>query len=610
MAAESTQPAPPFAISSGADARQTLPALLAGLGNARLQSALRGHALSTSSPATNPAWDATLLGLPDGHAEITSLANYAGLLARRTFAPAADRRTGQGEGATLAYPFNPANLATGIGTQDLMVSGQPNLRYPRLVGYSNWVDGVFFSTDFIGSSAPATVSYAFGVPSHANPRPAPSETTAVWRGYMLGRPNPAQTVGHLSGAAELTLDFGNQELDVEFEDIWFYPIEVNVFQPIPVARRQVPDMAWLNQLVNNGAFGSCGQAGSCIQGQFYDGSDGTSARSVGGIFRRTGVPLSRSLSATITGAFGATRNFNPLLDPGTGPNAGRALAALPPPQRRPPPPNQPPAQDPSPPQNDNSGSPPVYTPPPSPELRDAVSGALGQISATGLEGHVLSQRAVSSDPTHRHTVLGLPQTGTEISDASGIMTSLNTAGTHYYDRNSGHGQGSGWGYSSVLSYTNWTDGIFFAATRYQGAGSSKEITAYVLGTPSDANPTGTGTATWKGAVAARSVDKTGHLDGAATLTYDFSANTVDVLFSNFLYYPGGSPPTQSVADSSWDDLSVTSGVFGDCSGSSDCVRGQFFDDKAGTAGNAVGGVFRKVVDNDGTYIGAFGAKRE
>lgn len=603
MAAEN---APPFAIRSEAGTPSVLAALRTGLLN---NATLQGHMLSTSSPATNPAWDATLLGLPDGRTEITSLANYASLLSQRTLAPAADRRTGQGEGVTLAYPFNAANLGTNIGIQDLNVPGQPNLRYPRLVGYSNWVDGVFFSTDFIGSSAPATVSYAFGVPSRTNPRPGPSETTAVWRGYMLARPDPVQTVGHLSGTAELTLDFASQELAVEFENIWFYPIEVNVFQPISVARRQVSNMAWSGQPVNNGVFGNCGQAGSCIRGQFYDGSDGTPAQSVGGVFRRTAVPLSQSLSATVTGAFGATRNANPLLDPGTGPNAGRDLATLPPPQNRPPPPNRPPTQSQPPPQN-SGGNPPVYTPPPDPELRDAVSGALGQISATGLEGHVLSQRAVASHPTQRHTVLGLPQTGTEVSDASGIMTRLDSAGTHYYDRNSGHGRGSGWGYSSVLSYTNWEDGIFFAATRYQGAGSSKEITAYILGTPSDANPTGTGTATWNGAIVARNVAKTGHLDGSATLTYDFGASTVDVLFANLQFYPGGSTPTQSVADSSWDDLAVTNGVFGDCSGSSDCVRGQFFEDTAGTAGNAVGGVFRKVVNNDGTYIGAFGATRE
>ena len=61
---------------------------------------------------------------------------------------------------------------------------------------------------------------------------------------------------------------------------------------------------------------------------------------------------------------------------------------------------------------------------------------------------------------------------------------------------------------------------------------------------------------------------------------------------------------KKISDITWEDLSVSGGSFGDCSGSGNCIRGRFFDDNEGNPAESVGGVFRH-----GILRGAFGAQR-
>ena len=215
-----------------------------------------------------------------------------------------------------------------------------------------------------------------------------------------------------------------------------------------------------------------------------------------------------------------------------------------------------------------------------------------------IEGHVLSS---GTNAARIREKLGLPPTGTDFSDASGLAAVLSNAVT-LFDRNSGKGDGAGWGFGSgPVTFSNWVDGVFFSTSLYESA-----ISPFVIGVPSGSNPVGTeGTAVWTGDVVGRDLNQLGHLAGDATLTYDFNAANLDVLFDQLRFYPGGSPPTEGVADMTWDDLSVSNGLFGDCSGSGTCIRGRFFNDNEGNAAESVGGVFR-----NGSLNGAFGAERQ
>ena len=90
---------------------------------------------------------------------------------------------------------------------------------------------------------------------------------------------------------------------------------------------------------------------------------------------------------------------------------------------------------------------------------------------------------------------------------------------------------------------------------------------------------------------------------AAWRKLTFQTDTVsDAEFDELFFHPGLTTKKTAVDDISWDDLAVSDGVFGDCSGTGDCIRGRFFDDHDGTAAASVGGVFRK-----GSLFGAFGA---
>lgn len=221
-----------------------------------------------------------------------------------------------------------------------------------------------------------------------------------------------------------------------------------------------------------------------------------------------------------------------------------------------------------------------------------------------LEGHVLSYDGTTDGVAAVRQDIGLPATGTDFSDASGLADALSWVSPIYFDRNVGYGDASGWGFGSGLGLVNWVDGVFFA-TYYTGGA----IAPFVVGVPSGANPAGTqGTAVWSGKVVGRRVDPFAHLNGTARLTYDFADTDLDVVFSGLSTRPWtgeSNAPVTAVPGMSWDDLAVSSGLFGDCSGSGDCIRGRFFDDRDGNSAESVGGVFRM-----GDFRGAFGAERQ
>ena len=222
-----------------------------------------------------------------------------------------------------------------------------------------------------------------------------------------------------------------------------------------------------------------------------------------------------------------------------------------------------------------------------------------------LEGHVLSYDGNTDGVTGIRRTLGLPVTGTDFSDATGLIAVLAKGIENLFGKNAGRGNGAGWEFTSqVRTFSNWVDGVFFG-TSYHNDGSTSVIAPFVLGVPSGSNPAGVeGTAVWTGPVVGRKLNPIGHLEGNATLTYDFGDANLDVLLDSLLYYPSGLPPTEAVSDITWEDLPVSNGVFGDCSGSGNCVRGRFFDDNEGNAAESVGGVFR-----NGSLRGAFGAER-
>ena len=160
----------------------------------------------------------------------------------------------------------------------------------------------------------------------------------------------------------------------------------------------------------------------------------------------------------------------------------------------------------------------------------------------------------------------------------------------------------------LWSFSNWVDGVFFATMLHPHFSDVIAVTPFVIGVPSGVNPSpvdAEGTAVWTGPVTGRKPHPDqGHLEGNAMLTYDFGAANLDVVLKNLIYWPGGTSSQETVSDITWEDLSVSNGKFGDCSGSGNCVRGRFFNDSDGNAAESAGGVFRH--DN---LRGAFGAER-
>ena len=298
---------------------------------------------------------------------------------------------------------------------------------------------------------------------------------------------------------------------------------------------------------------------------------------------------------------------------GEGPAVTLPPTPMPPPTPQPPPPPPPPVSTPPPP-------PPAPLPPEAAKFgiqagdeEDAVERILKSIDANEalkpyLGGHVLSYarypRAVAANPPPIRERHGLPATSTDFLDASGLAAVFSGESfVNSFRRDAGRGDGAGWRLGAdVVTFSNWVDGVFFGTSLVL---STREIAPFVLGVLSGVNPVGAkGTAVWTGSVTGREAGAVvNHLDGRATLTYDFEAANLDVVLDQLRNYEGGVNP-KDMSDITWEDIPVSNGSFGNCSGSENCIRGRFFDDNEGNAAESVGGVFRR-----GHLLGAFGADR-
>ncbi len=240
-----------------------------------------------------------------------------------------------------------------------------------------------------------------------------------------------------------------------------------------------------------------------------------------------------------------------------------------------------------------------------------------------LRGHVHSRRSDGGTDTNRHIELGLPEMGTEITDATGITDKLSNPITLSFDKGDPYsGKSAGWLVDGVFFYADWVDGVFFASASDYDDDLEYELSGFTFGIPTNANPDPVDeetTATWNGTALARSLDDgVGyHLSGDARITYDFYDDTVDVLLHNlYYYYSAFNSDPDPVLNKSWNGLSVENGKFGDCSSdTSNCVEGQFYEDHEGVAGRTVAGVWSSDLDSPRWYsseafVGAFGASRE
>ena len=149
------------------------------------------------------------------------------------------------------------------------------------------------------------------------------------------------------------------------------------------------------------------------------------------------------------------------------------------------------------------------------------------------------------------------------------------------------------------TYAGWLDESVFGMKRIEiteGSDTAVYFASYSFGKASGSNPTGQGTMTWNGvAVGIKRTDSNHFLfQGTATIDID-DLNTPDVDVSiSTIELPG------SVHDNiSWDNLSLTNGVFSDTNGFR-YIQGSFYGDNQ----EGVGGIFR-----DTNLYGSFGATR-
>lgn len=148
------------------------------------------------------------------------------------------------------------------------------------------------------------------------------------------------------------------------------------------------------------------------------------------------------------------------------------------------------------------------------------------------------------------------------------------------------------------AYGGWIEKQFFGVARAQWSGAFQEVrlngletlTAYSIGDASGSNPT-TGSATWTGLmVGLARTAPTSLITGRTEAVYSFRDNTLDVSMTGL---------TRGHANMSWDNLSVSNGLFRAGDGANS-ISGTFY----GSAHEEVGGVFER-----NGIAGAFGAKR-
>ena len=117
--------------------------------------------------------------------------------------------------------------------------------------------------------------------------------------------------------------------------------------------------------------------------------------------------------------------------------------------------------------------------------------------------------------------------------------------------------------------------------------------AYAAGDVSGTNPTGTGSATWRGIAEASPVGEYGRFEGTATVTIaDLSRPRVGVAIA---------VPGHDIDEAGWADMALTDGSFSSGTAGADRLAGNFH----GPGHEEAWGVF-----DTADYLGAFGAKRQ
>ena len=144
------------------------------------------------------------------------------------------------------------------------------------------------------------------------------------------------------------------------------------------------------------------------------------------------------------------------------------------------------------------------------------------------------------------------------------------------------------------SYGGWLDGSVFSIGAEYIEGTAHYI-AGSFGNNPGSNPSGTGSATWNGAMIGVNPSN-GHVaQGDASIDIDdLSSPDVDVAFTNIKNLDTGG----DIADMSWSNLTVTNGTFEATNGS---IEGNFY----GASHEEVGGVF-----DNANILGAFGGARQ
>lgn len=153
------------------------------------------------------------------------------------------------------------------------------------------------------------------------------------------------------------------------------------------------------------------------------------------------------------------------------------------------------------------------------------------------------------------------------------------------------------GTETVLVYGGWLQHNFFFAEGYLY--EDREVAGAVAYAASVGDATGSvpvsGSATWRGVMAAAEIVREEAVQGDATLTADFAASNIDVAFTNIRDTETGA----ARASIMFDNVPFTSDGF--ASHANGRIEGKFY----GPGHVEAGGIFER-----GNTIGAFGARRQ
>lgn len=151
------------------------------------------------------------------------------------------------------------------------------------------------------------------------------------------------------------------------------------------------------------------------------------------------------------------------------------------------------------------------------------------------------------------------------------------------------------------TYGGWLAGSAFGVNFLnvtEGATITNRFTSSSFGNASGSNPAGTGRAEWTGSTVGIDTDNGSLWQADVTVDIDDLSNpSVDIVISRGNY---ANETTRPFADLSWNDMSLTNGIFQFSSNDTN-IWGSFYGDNHGE----VGGAF----DDHGT-VGAFGATRQ